>query len=107
MTDTQNATIKSTMLGYEDHGLFTCQITVDYGGSCQAFGGWTIKGTASIWITKILEVAGAETWEELIGKPIRVKHTRQQISAIGPYLHDADDDESWFNPSDTFNTTDA
>ncbi len=35
-----NARIDSTMLGIEGHGIMTCMIGLDYGGSHQGFGGY-------------------------------------------------------------------
>ena len=36
----RNAVIQSTMLGYEDHGILTCFLHLDYSGAGQGFGGY-------------------------------------------------------------------
>jgi hypothetical protein len=93
-----NARIKGTFLGYEDHGIFTSDITLDYGSSFQSFGGWSIKGEhTSRWIESILTVLELNSWEELENSLIRVKREKSyngKIIAIGHVLKD-----SWFEPT--------
>ena len=103
----KNAKIESTMLGFEDHGVFTCFIYLDYGGAGQGFGGYTlhtdhsderegvIKNYGTEFISRILKVVGVEKWEQLPGKHIRVKAEHNKIHAIGNILKD-----DWFNPQD-------
>ena len=81
----ENAKIISTMLGIEDHGIFTLCVTVDYGGgSCQGVGGYSLDwhddnldyrpsdGKAIAFIRKFIEVAGVDMWEDLNGSHVRV-----------------------------------
>ena len=42
MIKTVNAMIRSVALEYEDHGILTCWLHLDYGGSCQGFGGYSL-----------------------------------------------------------------
>jgi hypothetical protein len=76
------ARIDSTMLGIEDHGIFTFNLTLDYGGSFQGAGGWSLDaydqslnkriGAAfgiSV-IIEILRIAGVDEWEKLKGQHI-------------------------------------
>lgn len=110
MTDREirNAKITGTMLGYEDHGILTCMVSLDYGGSAQGFGGYgldtpekkggkpyTRRGTAygMEFIRQILETVGAQTWEGLIGKFVRVEAEFTKIHRIGNILED-----KWFCP---------
>jgi len=90
--ETKNARIESTMLGKEDHGMFTFYLHLDYGGSGQGAGGYCLSdknGYVSLKIIgKILEIVGVETWEELVGKPIRVRCTNMKVYAIGNLLKD-------------------
>jgi len=84
--DKELGRIKSTMLGFEDHGIFSFMIYFDFGGSGQGFGGYCLDkpkfkdgeekgflgrfGTAGgcDLIMKILRAVGVEKWEDLVGK---------------------------------------
>lgn len=106
------------MLGYEDHGIMTCMIDLDYGDSGhQGFGGYGLDepkkdekgkhigrfGSAygMQFIKEILEVVGVEKWEDLVGKYIRVRFNDEsadwgnKIEAIGNITKD-----KWFSPKD-------
>ena len=111
MEEIKNAVIESTMLGYEDHGIFTCFLTLNYGVSGQGFGGYGLDKpledddgnficrTGSAYgmnfIINILKIVGVEKWEELVGKNIRVKATHNKIISIGHFL-----DDTRFDPSE-------
>src|SRR4051812_15085485 len=111
--ETRNATIKSTALGYEDHGILTVWLNLDYGDSGQGFGGYALdmydrdKDTrvshrsCGEWITAILKVVGVRRWEDLPGKHIRVQNDHGKVHAIGNLLKD-----EWFIPA-THATGDA
>lgn len=108
----RNAKIEETMLGYEDHGIMTCFLTLDYDGSVQGFGGYGLDepkkdskgkhigrfGSAygMQFIKEILEVVGVEKWEDLVGKYVRVvKPSYHEISKIGHITQD-----KWFDPKE-------
>lgn len=110
----RNAKIIGTTLGIEDHGIMTATITLDYGGSCQGFGGYCLdepvkdkrgrhtgrRGTAygCEFIRRTLEVVGVESWEHLKGKHVRVRvedHYNGLILAIGNIVED-----NWFSPKE-------
>ena len=40
---TENAKIRSTHLGKEDHGIMTAYLSLDFGGGCQSFGGFAFE----------------------------------------------------------------
>lgn len=98
--DIQNATIESTMLGVEDHGIFTYSIGLNYGGSGQTFGGYGLDsydkatkrrvGTAYGLeaIARLLRVVGVSKWEDLKGKPVRVVADYSKVYKLGNYLKD-------------------
>ena len=98
MIEKKNAKIVSTMLGREDHGIFTFMLNLRYnGGSGQGAGGICLGGDkvdsiCGPMIARILEVVGVMTWEELPGQPIRVKAEQAKVHAIGHYL-----DDKWIN----------
>lgn len=82
------AKITATSLGYEDHGIFTAQVFVDYGGSGQGIGGYCLdepfhndegkflgrRGTAYglEWVARFLKACGVDSWEKLVGRTIYV-----------------------------------
>ena len=84
------ARIEKTFLGFEDHGIFTCVLTVAYedSGTMQGVGGHVLDspildedGKAVIgrvgtkegaqFVMNVLAVCGC-TWEQLVGKGIFV-----------------------------------
>jgi hypothetical protein len=95
--ETKNAKIKSTHLGLEGHNIFTCLLNLDYGGSCQGFGGHSLKFDqyGIEYLNRILKTIGVRSWEELPGKMIRVKADNCKVHAIGHIIEDR-----WFNPED-------
>ena len=101
----KNALIVSTSLGKEDHGIMTCFLHLDYGGSGQGFGGYSfqcgkdnqVKGSAfgMDFIMEILRVVGAPSWEKLPGMHIRVKAEHSKVHGIGHIIKDV-----WFHPQE-------
>lgn len=113
MRDTEivNAVIKGTSLGYEDHGILTAWLHLDYGGSQQGFGGYALDSAPDkddksmgrkphaafgAFVKEILAVTDAHSWEKIPGKFVRVKREAGftgDIIAIGHPLKDI-----WFDP---------
>lgn len=104
----QNASIKSTKLGFEDHGIMTLWLNIEYGGGCgQGAGGYALDEPVTVigkidrvgsakgmdLIMKILKIVGAKSWEDLPGKYIRVYSNHNGIGAIFNIL---DDRGLWF-----------
>ncbi len=86
-----NAKIISTHLGFEDHGIFTFILTVQYGdNSCQGIGliamdtpnhdeqgkfiGRIATREGMQMIMDILETVGVDRWERLQHQHVRVEH---------------------------------
>jgi hypothetical protein len=90
--ETKNAKITGTTLGFEDHGIFTCFIHLDYGGVAQSFGGYFLEHYPRM-IQDILKTVGVESWEELSGKYIRVMAESHKIYKIGHVIK-----EIWYTP---------
>lgn len=110
-----NARITGTMLGVEDHGILSSMVSLDYGGTCQGFGGYAFdepvfgpggrkmgdfKGRRGCafgmeFIRRFLEVVGVDKWEDLKGRHVRVRKTDEwgAIEAIGNIIKD-----DWFDP---------
>lgn len=84
-SEIENAKITGTMLGNEDHGIFTCYIYLEMDGSGCGFGGYALDtwdksqekrvgvGFGIDFITSVLETVGVEKWEDLKGKYVRVE----------------------------------
>lgn len=98
--ETKNAIITSTMLGYEDHGIFTFMIHLNYGGAGQGAGGYALdqydkkaeKRVGSKYgidlIATIIKTVGVDSWEQLKGKHIRVKADFGKVYSIGNIITD-------------------
>lgn len=108
----KNAKITDTMLGREDHGIFTFVIYIEIaGGACCGVGSYGLdyydrekecrvfneKGVEVI--SNILDVVGVDTWEQLHGKFIRVKDEGRGsiIEEIGNLMSD-----KWINIREFF-----
>lgn len=102
----KNAKITKTMLGREDHGIMTFMIFVEFDIGVCGIGGYALdqcdretktkifSGAGMEAISKILEIADVERWEDLPGKYIRFKDNGlgSTIDEIGHVIRD-----DWFN----------
>lgn len=108
--ETKNAIIRSAKISSDDHGFLSAWLDLDYGGSGQGFGGYTLylpenfrhhdksgANYAGHFIWRVMEVAGVSEWSHLVGKTIRVQQEHVGVSAIGHIVKD-----DWFNPSEDF-----
>lgn len=73
----QIAKITRTYLGAGERsrGIFTAELTVDFGGSGQSIGGYPLgadTGFAAGFIQGILGAADVGSWEQLVGRTILV-----------------------------------
>ena len=103
--ETKNAVIESTMLGIEDHGILTCFLNLNYGGSGQGFGGYGLDGfdkakdkrIGTAWgmefVRRVLETMEVDSWEKLSGKHCRVISDNGKVYKIGHIIKDR-----WFDP---------
>lgn len=100
MTEIKNAVITSTEIEIEDHGILTLWLNLDYGGSVQGFGGYSLDNHAfcAVFIRRCLEVVGVHKWSEMRGKTIRVALDKPYglIQGIGNIIKD-----EWFYPRET------
>lgn len=94
--ETKNAIIKSAEI---ERGVPTSWVHLCFdGGAHQGFGGYLLGGEfMSIWVSEVLRVVGATKWEDLAGKPVRVRGTWDWIEALGNSLKD-----DWFDPAAVF-----
>lgn len=99
----RNAIIESANL-IMYHGVLCGCIYLDYGkASGQGFGCDTVIFTpysaerrevpfAGHFIYRVLKIAGVDNWNDLVGRPVRVRATRSDVMAIGHILND-----EWFD----------
>lgn len=110
MIESKNAVIEKATITNDDHGLLSAWLSLDYGGSGQGFGGWSLylpsgfthhdpKGPnfAGHFIWRVMEIAGVSEWGKLPGKTIRVRAEHSKVHAIGHIVKD-----DWFEPSKDF-----
>ena len=111
-----NAEITSARIGFQRGFALSADLTLNYGGTGQGFGGYVIGGNpfdsarcarhgeqknlAAEMIGGILGVVEVEHWGALVGKIVRVKRTEWggSIVAIGHPFKDR-----WFSPDEAFN----
>lgn len=83
----QNATIKSTMLGIENHGCLTFFLHCEGDGWGQGFGGHSCGNGSFLAeaVRQILETLEVDNWEDLPGKNVRLKSCKEDgmLHAIG------------------------
>jgi hypothetical protein len=106
--EVRNAVIKSARIDMGDRGLLTAWLDLDYGGSGQGFGGYSLylpksyshhrlESVAGHFIFRVMEVAGVERWDQVPGKTVRVRAEHCGVEAIGHIVKD-----DWFCPADDF-----
>ena len=107
----KNAKITSTQLGREDHGIMTFMIFVEFDIGCCGIGGYALDyydraSKTRVYspksmeiISKILDVVGVDSWEQLPGKYIRFTYDGggSVINEIGNITKD-----KWLNIRDFF-----
>lgn len=105
----KNAIIESASLDTGDRGFLTAWLYLDYGGSGQGFGGYTLYlpksyqhhgapgNYAGHFIFRCMEIADVTEWSKLKGKTIRVKCDHSKVHAIGHIVKD-----DWFWPTIDF-----
>jgi hypothetical protein len=106
----KNARIRSTTLGWEDHGIFTAFVDLEYDGSGQGFGGYALdewrgernatgKRFGTSWgmefIMRVCEIVGVKRWEELPGKYVRADADSGKVYRVGHITAD-----KWFDPAE-------
>jgi hypothetical protein len=89
-SEVENGRIESTHLGLDDHGIPTWWLNLTFPSSGQGFGGYDLRVYGIALLMKIISTVGAENWEGLFGKYVRVRRddSRGFITAIGHIVED-------------------
>jgi len=107
--ETKNAIITSVRITTADHGCLIAWVDLDYGGSCQGFGGRVLylpdsfthstnqANYAGHFIYRVIEIADVYEWGSVPGKTVRVKANHSGVIEIGHIVK-----EDWFNPKIDF-----
>ena len=86
--------IESVMLGIEDHGILTCSLTFNFGGSVQSFGGYSLHSfdeeekervehaAGTDFILCILKACGVNNWEDIKGKVMYALYDSERYGQI-------------------------
>jgi len=107
-----NAKIVGTMLGFEDHGIMTFFISLEFKNGGVGFGGYALDtwdktqdkrvgaGVGIDCLKEIMETVGVERWEDLKGKHVMVESEGWGGKALG--IRNILDTEKWFRPKQWF-----
>jgi hypothetical protein len=85
------ARVERVTLGYEDHGIFTCMLTLNYGLSGQGAGGYALDrpgddgrvGTAygMEFIIRVMRACGVDEWSQIKGRTIMALRESDRYNA--------------------------
>lgn len=76
------ASIVSTFLGREDHGIPTFSFTVEGAGWGIGMPGYRLGEDSAALLVRILDVVGAPSWEKMTGRPIHALIRDQLLAGI-------------------------
>lgn len=109
----KNAIITKAEISIKDHNILGAYLILDFGdnalpGDSCGFGGYalylpksfdhhSIESPAGHFIFRCLEIAGVESWKDLIGKAVRVVVEGGKITAVGHVVKN-----DWFCPKEDF-----
>lgn len=92
----KNAKIRSTMFGFEDHGIMTFFLNLEGDEWGCGFGGLRCDGPGlAEAIKQLLKTVEVDTWERLGGQFVRVKFSGGRAESIGHLMKD-----QWVSVSD-------
>jgi hypothetical protein len=110
-----NAKIEAVQILYERDFILTVWVTLNYGGSCQGFGGYVLggrpgsgakcvaandRGHLTSWINGVMACAGVDDFTKAKGNVVRVKRRGdwgRPVLAIGHATKNI-----WFDPKAEF-----
>lgn len=80
--------IRRTQLGFEDHGIMTAMLDIDYGDSSQSIGGYSLDSSCgpamALFVEGILRATGVDFWEKVVGRTVFVLSVDRRAVGIEP-----------------------
>lgn len=107
-----NAKITGTKLGFEDHGIMTFFLYLEFDGGGVGFGGYSLDqwseerqervgfGASMDCLKEIMQTVGVENWEDLKGKHVVVESEGWGGKATG--IRNLIKEDVWFRPKEFF-----
>lgn len=97
----ENAIIEQADIFVESSGVLTLRLKLRSNAGISGFGGYGLYAesrstgdvTAGKFFTRLLNIANAESWRQLVGKAIRIKRSDEYVFEIGHIVK-----EDWFCP---------
>ena len=85
-------TVSRTMLGYEDHGIFSFTVTFDFSSGTQGLGHWSLLWSKHgppetdplLRLKRVMDVVGADEWEAMKNRKAYILH--RVGNAYGPIM---------------------
>lgn len=105
-TEIKNAIIESAEISINSYGVLDCWLHLNYGNSCQGFGGWVLYlpdtlnqglSVAGHHVFRIMEIADVKNWSDLQGKTIRAESNWEEVIGIGHI-----EKNDWYYPGRDF-----
>ncbi len=105
----QNAIIEGVKISKANHGLLSIGVYLKYESGGQGFGGVCLykpgdgpDGLAGHFMWRVMEIAGVDSWDKVVGKTVRARSTdfspgSSGLVAIGHIVKD-----DWFEPTKDF-----
>lgn len=88
------ARIARTDLGYEDHGIFTVTMTLEWGSSAQGMPGYQFgrgdePDLVGAFLRRVLAVVKAERWEDVAGRSVYALRADGMVRGLASVDDDA------------------
>lgn len=106
-SEIKNAIIRKATISRSDYGCLMIWLDVEYGsGVHQGFGGYNLyNGTKKVdvksimghYMWSLMDVAGVDDWDMIVGKCIRVEVVDHLVYRIGHIIEDI-----WFCPKEAY-----
>lgn len=83
-------------LGWEDHGILTAYVPLDYGGSFQSLGGFCLSWSpppnheeryhskSMEWCARLMKAFGVREWSEIEGCTVFVRADYEHVYGVKP-----------------------
>lgn len=95
------AKVRNTFLGYEDHGIMTAYLELDYGGAVQGAGTFDLRPNGEMFrfVEGFMQACGVREWEKMKGRTIYAFVQDGLVRGLKP-LPTEGGSEFWFRPKE-------